>query len=155
MLAIMAGIDLIDTGQFLTYLFICALPQVIHMLAYKWTHGDFRTPVMDPPWSLRRTQRPMPCKRVKKFLKPNVSKVQGKSNNHKNWMRTYLIPIGMATFWVGCCIEMFWRCLGHLLGRPPPPHHFTALLGQDTEPEDSCIRFDMDSYPIGVDNHAL
>jgi hypothetical protein len=156
MLAIMAGIDLMDTGQFLTYLFIYAVPQVICMLAYDLAHGDFRTPVTDPPWSFRRTQRPMPRKRVKKFLKPNVSKVRrkSKSNNNKNWMLTYLIPIEMAIFWVGCRIEMVWRCLGHLLGRPPPPPHFTALLGQDTEPEDSYIRFDMDSYPIGVDNHA-
>jgi hypothetical protein len=155
MLAIMAGIDLMDTGQFLTYLFIHALPQVIRMLAYNLAHSNFRTPVMDPPWSFQRTQRPMPRKRVKKFLKPNVSKVQGKSNNHKNWMRTYLIPIGMATFRVGCHIKMVWRRLGHLLGRPPPPPHFTALLGQDIKPEDSYIHFDTDSYPIGVNNHAL
>jgi hypothetical protein len=153
MLAIMAGIDLIDTGQFSTYLFMYALPQVIRMLVYELTHGNDRTRVTDPPWSFRGTQRPMPCKRVKKFIKPNVSKVCGKSNNHKNWMWTYLFPIGMATFWVGCCIEMVLRCLGHLLGRPPP--HFTALLGQDNKPEDSCIHFDTDSYPIGVDNHAL
>jgi hypothetical protein len=45
--------------------------------------------------------------------------------------------------------------MGHLLGRSPPPPHCTALLGQDNKPEDSYIHFDMDSYTIGVENHAL
>jgi hypothetical protein len=74
----------------------------------------------------------------------------------KSMLGTYLVPIAVSIFKVDCCVE----------GRPRelrPSHHlrelpsisrptFTALLS--TVDHTRTIRFDSNSYPIGIDTHA-
>jgi hypothetical protein len=67
-------------------------------------------------------------------------------------LRTYLLPAAFASFRVGCHVELFVR---HFTGPPIRDpiclaHQSKAML-QLTPPP---VRFDSDSYPIGVDNHA-
>ncbi len=81
---------------------------------------------------------------------PNVSKSYSKGKT--SWGLTYLVPLGMATFRVGCRIEICLQRLRHLIGKPLPC--FQALLSQEGDPTCAQVHFDMDSYPIGVDNHA-
>jgi hypothetical protein len=122
MLAIMAGPDTIDAGQFLTHLFIYAFLQVIRMLIHDAWCAAAYFPVMDPPWFLRGNHRPRPCRRVK--IKPNISKSY--SEGKTSWGLTYLVPLGMATFRVGCRIEICLQHLRHLIGKPLL--YFQALL---------------------------
>jgi hypothetical protein len=67
-------------------------------------------------------------------------------------LRTYIFLAIFAAFKVGCQVEVFlWRFLG------PPIWDSTYLALQSKTTLQSApltIRFDSDSYPIGVDNHA-
>ena len=148
MLATMAGTDMMDTGQFLTYLFVYALPTIIHFLVEESNPQKTTITVFlhlaKPPWLLRGYQR---RKKIKRPKKPFVSST-GTKGNYSKQLRTYLLPLAMASFRVGCRIEIFLRRL-----RQPPPT-LIALSSQTDTPDESYLHFDSDSYKIGVDNHA-
>ena len=148
MLATMAGTDMTDTGQFLTYLFVYTLPTIIQLLLedsipQKTTVNVFLL-LAKPPWLLRGNQQ---CKKIKRPKKPFVSST-GTKGNYSKQLRTYLLPLAMASFRVGCRVEIFLRRL-----RQPPPT-LIALSSQTDTPDESYLHFDSDSYKIGVDNHA-
>jgi hypothetical protein len=67
-------------------------------------------------------------------------------------MRTYLFLALFTAYKVGCRVEAFLRCFSS-----PPiwvhshlAFHYEATLQSASSP----VRFDSDSYPIGVDSHA-
>ncbi len=72
-------------------------------------------------------------------------------------LRTYLVPIAVSILRVGCQVEGRLRellashCLRELPSFPQPT--FTAL--SSAVDCTRTIRFDSDSYPIGIDTHAL
>jgi hypothetical protein len=67
-------------------------------------------------------------------------------------LRTYLFPAAFAAFKVGCCIESF---LQRFLGPPIWDPTCLALQSESTlQAAPPPVRFDSDSYLIGVDNHA-
>jgi hypothetical protein len=67
-------------------------------------------------------------------------------------LRAYLLPAAFAAFKVGYCIESFIR---HFSG--PPIRDPTCLAHQSKATLQLAplpVRFDLDSYPIRVDNYA-
>jgi hypothetical protein len=152
----MAGTQELDTGQFLTYLFILILPFIIHSFISQVIHHDpnelkvlRRALIQGQPWTLRETRRPWPRKKVKRY-KPSVSIVcEGVNTSSK--LQTHLISLAMAAFRVGCHVECFLCWVGHL-GRPLT--RFTAMTGEAGSHLDPYMRFDSDFIQIGVNNHA-
>jgi hypothetical protein len=65
-------------------------------------------------------------------------------------LRAHLFALIIASLKAGCCVEASLQNLCH-------PHHarFTALQGTHGNPWSNQVRFDSESFPIGVDNHAL
>ncbi len=153
----MAGTQELDTGQYLTYLFIVLLPFIIHSLIYHIIPRDpielnifMRALFQGPPWALRGTHRPVPRKKVKRYKKPQVSMVcEGVKLKIKLW--AYLFPFAMANFRVGCRVEYFFRQLGRFAC---PPDCFTALADKAGLPYNPYLSFDYDSFWIGVNNHV-
>ncbi len=104
----------------------------------------------EPPWFLRGTHRAVSRKKVKRYKKPRVRLIS-EGDKKLNRLRAHLFPLAAAIFRVGCRMEIFIRRI-RCLGRPPP--RFTALNSVQTHADESYLRFDSDSYTIGVDNHA-
>jgi hypothetical protein len=65
-------------------------------------------------------------------------------------LRAHLFALTIASLKAGCHVESSLGNLRH-------PHHaqFTALQGTHGNPWSNQFWFDSDSFPIGVDNHAL
>jgi hypothetical protein len=78
------------------------------------------------------------------------------ATNIKSKLRTYLIPIAVSIFKVGCCDEGRMREIlasHHLREHSSIPRPtFTALSSPVNRTMTVC--FDSDSYPIGIDTHA-
>jgi hypothetical protein len=74
----------------------------------------------------------------------------------KSKLRTYLVPIAVSVFKVGCRVEGRLRKLlaSHRPWELPsfPGPNFTALLSVVNCTR--AVRFDSDSYPIRIDTHA-
>ena len=140
-----------DTGQFLTYLFIYALPHIIATLAHQAAHKDkalrkafLRRQAWLPQGHHRITLR----KKVKRYKKL-ISVSEGEDNNR---MQAYLFPLAMASFKVGCRVESLacWLCRrSHV-----PPLHLTALQGLNGPSKPPSLLFASDLFPLGLDNHA-
>ena len=68
-------------------------------------------------------------------------------------MRAYLFPALFNAFKVGCRLEVFLR---RFTGPPTWVHSHLAFQSEATlQSASPSVRFDSDSYPIGVDSHAL
>jgi hypothetical protein len=101
------------------------------------------------PWCLRRNSHVAQCKIVKKYKKP-VRELQNKAKSQT--LRTYLFPAIFSAFKVGCRVEVF---LQRFLGPPIWDPTYLALQSKTTlQLAPPPVRFDSNSYPIGVDNHA-
>ena len=157
MLVFMARTQKLDTGQFLSYLFIFFLPFIIHSLLHQVIPRNpiqfillHKTLIQGQPWAIRGTHRPWPRKKVKCYKKPSVSTIcEGVKKSNK--LRTHLFSLAMAALRVGCRVECFLCCSG-CLGRPLT--RFTAITGEARSHLDPYMRFDSDSIWIGIDNHA-
>jgi hypothetical protein len=148
----MAGLS--NTGQqVMTYLLLLQiLPQIIRTLchlAYP-TKNLVKTIQRAAHWRLEEKPCVVQRRRVKRYKKP-VRELQDKVEDQRT-LRTYLIPAAFAAFNVGCCVESFIR---HFLGLPiwdPTCLALQSKTALQTAPP--LVRFDSDSYLIGVDNHA-
>jgi hypothetical protein len=136
----------------MTYLFLLQiLPSIILMLCHLAYPTKYLATTIQRTASWRLKGKPCVTqrKRVKRYKKP-VRKPQNKIKDHT--LQTYLFPAAFATFKVGCRVESFIR---HFLGSPIWDPNYLALQSetmlQATPPP---VRFDSDSYFIGVDNHA-
>jgi hypothetical protein len=71
-------------------------------------------------------------------------------------LQTYLVPVAVSAFKVGCCVEGRLRELlaSHRLRELPsfPQPTFTALSSAVNHTR--TVRFDSDSYSIGINTHA-
>jgi hypothetical protein len=68
-------------------------------------------------------------------------------------MQTYLFLALFTAYKVGCRVEAF---LQHFSGPPTWDHSHLAFQSEATlQSASSPVRFNSDSYPIGVDSHAL
>ena len=139
----------LDTGQLLTYLYILLLP-VINLNLIDLTYPTkFTAKVItkSAPWCLQ-GRPPAICRtRVKRYKIP-VRKLQHKSKNPCGaTMRTYLFPALFTAFKVGCRVESFLRQFSS------PPRSHLAFQSKQT-PTTLPVRFDSDSFLIGVDSHS-
>jgi hypothetical protein len=168
-IAFMAGPTL-DTGQQIAYLQLFLLPYLLQVLCQALYPTDpvLRKTTYDVVlrgrswrWPLRgrRSDHPI-LKRLCKQKKPSVRFWSNKHNN-KTKLRTYLVLIAVTLLKVGCCIESCLRCwrlrklfhFRHLRELPSVAVlTYTALLGGINGI--LTIRFDLDSYPIGINCHA-
>jgi hypothetical protein len=168
-LAFMAGPTL-DTGQQIAYLQLFLLPYLLQVLCRALYPSD---PALQKTtyevfargrswrWPLRGRQpvHSIP-KRLCKKKKPSV-RFWSREHDNNTKLRTYLVPIAITLLKVGCCVESClccWRlrelfhsrCLRELPSVAVLT--YTALLGVINGI--STVRFDLDSYPIGIDCHA-
>jgi hypothetical protein len=67
-------------------------------------------------------------------------------------MQTYLVPIAVASFQVGCRAEHFIRRSCCQTPLPATVAHLVAFLATTNN---SHILFDLDLFAMGVHNHAL
>ena len=157
----MAGTATLDTGQYLTYLFLLLTPFIIQSLLLQVIPQDpleliifVKVFSQVPPQLLQGHVRSKPHRQVKRYKKP-VSRIpEGdvcKNGKVKRVLRTYLFPFAMILFEVGCRVKIFLRRLGRR-GRFSP--RYTALSSNTGPSTDSYLRFDSNSFQIGVDNHA-
>ncbi len=135
----------------MTYLFLLLLPTTIYVLcflAYS-TKNLIATIQRMAHWHLEGK----PCvnrrKRVKRYKTP-IKRMQDRAESQM--LQAYLLPAAFAAFKVDCCVEYFIRRFSGPPIRDPTclAHQSEATLQLAPPP----ARFDLDSYPIGVDNHA-
>jgi hypothetical protein len=140
----------------MTYLFVQFLPLIIFILYFlAYPTNDLETTVFKmAPWRLRGNTRVICCKRVKKYKKP-VRELQNKDKTSRaksQTLQTYLFPSIFAAFKVGCRLEVFLRrFLGPHIWDPTYLALQSKTMLQSAPP---LVRFNSDSYPTGVDNHA-
>jgi hypothetical protein len=157
----MAGPNNLDTGQFLIYLHVLFLPIFIRLLFLSAIPQDPRLQratynvfVRGSSWRLRGSRAPAHCKRVKKCKKPRV-RLRSEQGGSTNNARSYLVLLAFCSFQLGCCLESWLRCQGL---RELPKQALSKLTAMNSElwaPGPYPIGFDSDSFPIGINTHAL
>jgi hypothetical protein len=153
----------LDTGQeFATYRLFLLIPIMIYQLVFLAIPKDpmllcilAKTLVKMTAWRLRGHPRIVCPKKTKCFKKPRkryFQKWNFTQNVHPTTIKklpSYLVPAFFATIKISCCIEVYLRKFMHPLQRAP---RFLAL--QSAFLDDPAVRFDSDSFSIGIDNHA-
>jgi hypothetical protein len=143
----------------LAYLLLHFTPLLIYHLLYLVLPQDptsFRllakTIAQTSAWHLRGHPRGARPKRVKCFKKPKKklvsNEIQDKTITKK--LPTYLVPALFATFKVGCRVENKIR----LFLRPLQQRAPRVLALQSAFLNNPAVRFDSDSFFIGINNHA-
>jgi hypothetical protein len=144
----------LDTEQqIFTYLFLNFLPIFIFILlrlAYP-TKTLATAIIKTAPWRLRGKPRAIRRTRIKRYKIP-VRDNQAKNKTSGATIQTYLFPALFAAYKVGCRIEIFLR---RFYGPPIWDHSHLAFQSEETlQSASPPVRFDSDSYSIGVDSHA-
>ena len=141
----------LNTGQeILTYLYFNFLPVFIIILLHLAYPTKFVAKVITKSafWRLRGRPCAICRTRVKRY-KILVRKLQNKSENLRGaTMRTYLFLALFTAFKVGCRVESFLRQFSG------PLRSHLAFQSKQT-PTNLPVRFDSDSFLIGVNSHAL
>jgi hypothetical protein len=157
LVACMAGP--LDTGQQIaTYLLLHIIPLLLHHLGYlalpkdsKSFHILAKTIAETSAWQLRghpRNACPKTFKCFKKLKKKLVSKAaHAKTITQK--LPSYLVLALFAAFKVGCRVEFKLRRFLRPIQRVP---RFLTL--QSASLSNPTVRFDLDLFEIGIDNHA-
>ncbi len=143
----------IGHGQFLTYLYVILLPVIIFNLIYLTYPTKVMAKVItkSAPWRLRGKPCAIRHTRVKRYKIP-MRKHQDKNKNSgtcRATLRTYLFPALFTAFKVGCRVEAFLQCYSG-----PPYSHLAFQSKKTLQPTSPPVRFDSDSYLVGVDSHA-
>jgi hypothetical protein len=107
--------------------------------------------IKSAPWRLRGKPRTICRTRIKRYKIP-VRDNQAKNKTSGATIRTYLFPALFAAYKVGCRVEIFLRPFSG----PPTwdPSHLVFQSEAMLQSASSPVRFDSDSYPIGVDSHT-
>jgi hypothetical protein len=149
LLACVAGPIRLDTGPttFLTYLFI------IYFIIINLLHSDIpkdpksscllmMTILRGTPWPPRVHRGAIIHRNHRQKVRPCC---KGKTKLGQT-LRAHLFAVAITSFRVGCCVELHLHCIFDL------PLRLTALLSSSGDP--GQVRFDSNSFPICVDNHA-
>ena len=144
----------LDTGQEIaTHLLFHIIPILIYQLIFLVLPEDptlLRILAKTSAWRLRGHPRGACPKRLRCFKKPKkklISNMQDKTIKQK--LPTYLVPALFAALKVGCCVKYKLRRFLRLSQQAP---RFLALQGAFVD--NPAVRFDSDSFSIGIDNHA-
>ncbi len=150
-----------DTGQEIaTYLLLHLILIVIYQLVFLAIPEDpillrilANTLVKTAAWRLRGHPHGARPKKTKCFKKPKKNLISEKQDIQdmtiKNKLPTYLVPALFAALKVGCRIEAKLRRFQCPLKRAPQ-----SLALQSAFLDDPVVRFNLDSFSIGIDNHA-
>jgi hypothetical protein len=160
------AIPYFDTGQIDTYLFLLLLPLSIGRLLHFFAPRDpaksalllkiLTRDLAVPRFPFQGRSRPSNWKK-RKIRPVSVWKTGDNANNPK--AKTYLWALPLTAFKVGCCVEY----AVHLLlkqrrGLPRVTRHQAIRLAFQanggSQRRSTFVRFDSDSFPVGVDNHA-
>ncbi len=153
----MAGPSYFDTGQlshFITNLFLIYLPMFIIFICRSAIPKNPASRCFLMATILKGTPWPPQGHRGPIFQRHWKVKMKVRNRHHQATMReklrAHLFSLTIASLKAGCCVESSLQNLHHL-------HHawFTALQGTHGNPWSNQVCFDSDSFPIGVDNHAL
>jgi hypothetical protein len=107
--------------------------------------------VKSAPWRLQGKPRTIRRTRIKRYKIP-VRDHQAKNKTSGATIRTYLFPALFAAYKVGCRVEIFLQSFS---GPPTWDHSHLAFQSEATlQSASPLVRFDSDSYPIGVNSHA-
>jgi hypothetical protein len=103
------------------------------------------------------SRSPYPCKGIPPASKHPWLFIPRESASHDAHAPrpTYLWPLLWKLFQAGCCVERSlrkWLKWIHQAGSPA--RHKATHLAFQAEVSGAQVRFDMDSIPIGIDNHA-
>jgi hypothetical protein len=157
MLAFMAGLTMhIEHQVAYLYMFTMHLLQAAYPKDPGLRKTTYNVFIRKSPWRwlLRRRRTHSFPKRLHEKKKPSVHFWM--EGTIKAKLPTYLVPVAVSVFKVGCCVEGRPRELlaSHHLRELPsfPRPTFTALLS--TVNRTRAVRFDSDSYPIRIDIHA-
>jgi hypothetical protein len=142
----------IDTGQQIaTYLFFHIIPIIIYHLSFHVVPEDptslrilTKTLAKTSVWRLRGHPRGTRPKNIKDFKKPKkklISEIKD-TTTIKQKLPAYLVPALFAALKVGCRIKAKLRRFLRPFQRVP--RFF----------DDPAVRFDSDSFSIGINNHA-
>jgi hypothetical protein len=118
----------LDTGQFLTYLYILLLPVIILNLIYLAYPTKIVAKVITKLAPLHLRGRPCAIRRtrVKRYKIPE-QKLQNKSEKPSGaTMQTYLFPALFTAFKVGCRVKAFFRQYSG------PPYSYLAFQSKQT-----------------------
>ncbi len=153
----MAGPSYFDTGQlshFITYLFLIYLPMFIIFICHSAIpknpashHFLIAMILWGTPWPPQGHRGPIFQRRRKVKMKVRNRHRQA---TMREKLRAHLFSLTIASLKVGCHVESSLQNLHHL-------HHarFTAHQVIHGILWSNQVCFDSDSFPIGVDNHAL
>jgi hypothetical protein len=144
----------LDTGKdILTYLFLNFLPIfIIILLHVAYPTKTLATAIIkSASWRLRGEPRAIHHTRVKRYKIP-VRNHQAKNKTSDATMQTYLFLVLFTAYKVGCRVEVF---LQRFSGPPTWAHSHLAFQSEATlQSASPPVRFNSDSYPIGVNSHA-
>jgi hypothetical protein len=158
----MAG-SILDTGQYITYLLLLSyIPIFIIFLIENTIPRDptLRRYLMamilrGTPWHLWGTICVLRHKRVKRYIKPVRHLILGNNVKPTSKLQPYLLSAAIASIRVGCCVKLFLR---RLIRPSPATPCFLGLMGASkdlTSMGNNQVRFNLDSYPVGINNHTL
>ncbi len=119
------------------------LAEVFHDLTHQWEWNQVRLVVHHHPRKHRKK---------KKARQP--SKIEDQVRRKSSLTPTYLLPLALITFKVGCCVEHSVRHLKAALTINRLPKLVTFAGGTDLLSQVLRIRFDTNSFVIGVDTIA-
>ncbi len=157
LVACMAGP--LDTGQQIAmYLLLHIIPLLLHHLVClalpkdsKSFHILAKTIAETSAWRLQGHPHDARPKKLKCFKKPKKKLVRTAAHDKTiaQKLPSYLVSALFAAFKVGCCIELELLRFLRPIQRVP---RFLAFQGASLG--DPTVRFDSDSFEIGIDNHA-
>jgi hypothetical protein len=146
----------------MTYLFLTFLPIFILSLLYcaipanPTSHCYLMAVILrGTPWCLQGIKgapHQSHCKCQKQYKKPISRCTTETIPVTTRLLRTYLVPAAITFFKVGCRVEGFLRRFSRTTPHPLPAIQPIAL--HSTHDESGPIRFDSDSFAVGVNNHA-
>jgi hypothetical protein len=151
----MAEANLNKAHQIMTYLSILLFSIILSWLLTKLVE-TFHDLMRCWEWNhVCLAVRYYPRKHRKKKKTRRPSKIEGQAQRKKSLMPTYLIPLALIFFKVGCCVEHSLHCLRAALNINQCMPKIIAFAASTTLPyQVPRIRFDTDSFIIGIDTFA-
>jgi hypothetical protein len=154
-LVFMAEANLNKAHHIMTYLSILFLPIILSLFLTKLVETSHD---LTQRWEWNHVclaVRHYPRKHCKKKKARRPSKFKGQAQRKKSLMLTYLLPLALISFKVGCHVEHSLRCLQAALNMHQCLPKIVAFATSTTLPyQVPSIRFNTDSFVISVDTFA-
>jgi hypothetical protein len=150
----MADANLNKAHQIMTYLTLLLFPTIMSWLLTKLANVS-HDPTRQWEWNhfwLAVRHHPRKHRKKKKAGQPSTSKDQGKRK--KLFALTYLLPLALIAFKVGCQVENSVRSLKAALTIKQLPNLVAFAATTQLPYQVSRIHFNADSFVIGVDTFA-